>query len=486
VPQPGERGRRYPMEAGLVARVVERRQSIRTDDYVETCRREGVEPVDGGLPFPYWLGVPMIAGDEVVGVIALRTDTQPYREEDERLLMNIAGLAGLAFRSAGLYEERARAYGELAAAQDQLVQAEKLRALGEMASGVAHDFNNLLTSIIGRAQILLRTISDPRLRQSITAIEQAALDGAQTVRRIQEFTRQRRDQPFVAVDVNGVVEAALEITQSRWRDEAQGRGIDIRVVTDLGAVPPIAGDPVDLRGALTNLILNAVDAMPTGGVLTVSTRADAGRVTVTIADTGDGMTEEAKRRLFEPFFTTKGPKGTGLGLSMTFGIVSRHGGHIDVESAPGRGATFRLSFPGAAVEMPAETARMSATNRQSEPAAHCLVVDDEEGVRETLGDLLSLAGHTTVLAGSGEEAIQLLKAEAFDLVFTDLAMPGLSGWQVARACKEVRPDAPVLLVTGLGVELSRQEMAAHGVDAVLSKPLKIDEVLDAVAQHRRR
>jgi GAF domain-containing protein len=482
---PEETGRRYPLETGLMSRVVQRRRAIRTDNYPETCRREGVQPVDSALRFPYWLGVPMIAGDEVIGVLALRGDSRPFQDEDERLFENVAGIAALAFRSARLYEDRMRAYSELAAAQDQLIRAAKLRALGEMASGVAHDFNNILMAIVGRSQMLLRHVNDPQLRHWLEGVEQAALDGSESVRRIQEFTRVRRDQTFEAVDLNRVVEEALEVTQSRWRDEPQSRGIDLQVTTELEPVPFIGGDAAELREALTNLILNAVEAMPQGGILTVRTRADRDTVRVVVSDTGIGLSDEVKRRLFEPYFTTKIPGGAGLGLSLTFGIVSRHGGQIEADGAPGEGARFELRFP-LAIHPPSrgEGEAMPVEKELALPA-HCLVVDDEDLVRETIGDLLSLGSHTTVLASSGEEALRLFDAERFDIVVTDLAMPGLSGWQVARACKDRRPEVPVLLITGWGVELNREELAAHGVDAVLSKPLRVDEILDAVARYRR-
>jgi len=481
VVQAEETGRRYPFGAGLMSRTIERRQPIRVDDYVEACRREGVTPFDAQLPHPYWLGAPMMAGDEVVGAISLRSAHRPFGEADARLLVNITGLAALAFRSARLYEDRLRAYSELVAAQDHLVRADKLRALGEMASGVAHDFNNLLTSIIGRAQMLLQRIEEPRLRRWLQVIERAALDGARTVRRLQDFTRIRRDQAFAPVDLTLVIREALEVSQFRWKDEAMRQGVEQRVVTSFAAVPLVSGDPAELREALTNLILNAVDAMPGGGTLTLATRAEADAVVVTVADTGAGMTDEVKRRLFEPFFTTKGAKGTGLGLSLTFGIVSRHGGQIDVDSAPGRGTQFTLRFPilsPAGGEAPG-TAR--APVAEDARPARCLVADDEELVREMLSDLLAQAGHAVVAAAGGAEAIERFRAEAFDLVLTDLGMAEVNGWQVARACKELRPDVPVLLVTGWGVELSAQELAAHGVDAVLAKPLRVDDLLGAVA-----
>ncbi len=467
---------RYSLGAGLITRVVERRQAIRASDYAETCRREGVEPVPASLRFPHWLGVPMIAGDRIVGGLILRSATHPFTEAGEQLLTNIASLAALAVRSARLYEERTRAYNELAAAQDQLVRTEKLRALGEMASGVAHNFNNLLTAILGRTQLLLQTVADPTPRKWLEVIERAALDGAGNIKRIQEFTRIRRDQPFEAVDLNVIVQEALEISRPRWREEPQSKGVTIRVVSSLAPLQPVAGDPGELREALLNLILNAVDAMPDGGTLSFATEARGERVVVTVSDTGVGMSEEVQRRLFDPFFTTKGPHGTGLGLSMTYGIVSRHGGEIAMESAAGKGSTFRLSFP----------VRRAPAGSGPAPSSvvaplRCLVVDDEKLVREVLGDLLAAGGHTAVLAGGGAEALARFRAEPFDLVITDLAMPGLNGWEVARAVKQHDRAVPVFLVTGWGAEYSPEELSAHGVDRVFSKPLKLDDILSAVA-----
>src|SRR6266571_3688791 len=354
-----------------------------------------------------------------------------------------------------------------------------------MASGVAHDFNNLLASILGRAQLVLQRVQNPQLRQWLQVIERAALDGAQTVRRLQEFTRIRRDEPFVAVDLNEVVREALEITQSRWRDEAVSRGVPLEVRNDLAALPKVAGDPVELREALTNLILNAVDAMPDGGVLTLTTAVGHGEIAVTVSDTGVGIPDGIRGKIFDPFFTTKGPQGTGLGLSMTYGILSRHGGRITVESHVGRGTAFRLTFtPGDALDLDGPAPAPEPTPLGV--SLRCLVVDDEDEVGTVLGDVLKTGGHQVVVLNDGAEAIARFRAEPFDLVFTDLAMPRVSGWQVAQAVKAIAPAVPVVLVTGFGVELSAEERRAHGVDLVVVKPLKIKDVLDVVARVARR
>ena len=475
--------RRYPAGSGvgLMSTVLQSGRPLRTDDYAAECARRGLKPAASSEPLRYWLGVPLSARDRVLGGVALRAAERGFTAADEHLLGNIAHLTALALASVRLYEERTRAFGELAAAQDQLVRTEKLRALGEMASGVAHDFNNLLASVLGRAQLLLRRVQEPQLRQWLQVIERAALDGAQTVRRLQEFTRIRRDQPLVPLDVNQVVRDVLDITQSRWKEEPTSRGIALEVRTALAEVPAVIGDAAELREAMTNLILNALDAMPNGGTLTLTTALVDDRVEVVVADTGVGMPPEVREKVFDPFFTTKGPQGTGLGLSMTYGIVSRHGGSIAVESEPGQGSTFRLSFPRGRDAQPAVPATPEAV-APAVRALHCLVVDDEPPVRAVLGDILESAGHTVVTLGDGAEAIARFAAEPFDLVVTDLAMPRVSGWQVARAVKQTAPTVPVFLVTGFGVELSAEERQAHGVDLVLVKPLQIQEILDAVAE----
>jgi GAF domain-containing protein len=476
---------RYPSRTvGLMSAVLESGKALRTEDYHAECARRGLAPLRTFPGARHWLGVPMTTGDMVIGVLTLRSPTRAFGEADERLLSSIGHLAALALRSARLFEERTRAYSELAAAQDQLVRTEKLRALGEMASGVAHDFNNLLASILSRAQLTLQRLQDPQLRKWLQVIERSALDGAQTVRRLQEFTRTRRDQPFVPVDLNEIVRGALEITQSRWREETRSRGVDVEAQTSFGRLPTIAGDPAELREAMTNLILNAVDAMPTGGTLTLTTRVENNLVVVTVADTGVGIPEAIRGKIFDPFFTTKGPQGTGLGLSMTYGILSRHGARITVDSQEGRGTTFHLTFapgmvPDVEVPPPSESPPLGVSLR-------CLVVDDEAEVGRVLGDVLQTSGHRVVVLADGAEAIAQFRAEPFDLVFTDLAMPRVSGWQVAQAVKEIAPAVPVVLVTGFGIVLTAEERQTHGVDMVLVKPLKIADVLDAVGRAARR
>jgi GAF domain-containing protein len=475
--------RSYPLDqAGLTTIVLNSGRPIRSTDYLGECRRHGVAPVYNAMNMPHVLIVPMTAGDRAMGLLLLRSSDRAFTEADERLLVNIGQLIALMLRSARLLEERTRALGDLGAAQDQLVRTEKLRALGEMASGVAHDFNNLLASILGRAQLLLERIQDVKLRQWLKVIERAAMDGARTVRRLQDFTGIRRDQPAVEVDLNQVVQQVLETTESIWRQDRRRSGVEIQVETDLAeGLPPVAGDPAELREAFTNLVLNAVDAMPKGGTLTLRTRLADGQVQVEVGDTGTGIPEHVREKIFDPFFTTKGPKGTGLGLSMAYGILQRHHGRITVESEEGHGTVFRLVFPVVISGSVEQSPPPLAAPAGAVASLHCLVVDDEEEVGEVVADILITAGHTAVTVQSGQDAMGRLGAERFDVVFTDLAMPGMTGWQVARAVKDRAPEVPVVMMSGFGVEVAPEDLPSRGVDLVLAKPLQIQDVLRALS-----
>jgi signal transduction histidine kinase/CheY-like chemotaxis protein len=452
---------------------------LRTTDYAAACEREGVTPVPESLAFPHWLGVPMIVGDEALGAVTLSTAGRPFTDADERLLTNIASLAALALRSARLYEERSAAYRELTLAQGHMVRTEKLRALGEMAAGVAHDFNNLLAVIVGRAELLLRRAPASDLARGLETIRQAALDGAQTVRRIQEFTRTRRTRPFRRVDLVDVVREVVEMTRPRWKDQAQSRGVAYEVRIEGGPLPWVAGRPEELREVFTNLLANALEAMPGGGRLAFVLGAEGSTVCVAVRDTGTGMSPETARRIFEPFFTTKGPLGSGLGLSVVWGIVTRHGGTVELDSRPGAGSMFTVRLP-VAPSMP-EVPPGSVEARSARPA-RILVVDDEAGVRDVLRDLLGGEGYTVLEAPDGRAGLALSQTEPVDLVLSDVSMPGMSGWEVAGAFHARFPHVPVGLITGWGDRLDADELARHGVRFVVAKPFEAVEVLHRVGE----
>lgn len=373
--------------------------------------------------------------------------------------------------------------------EEQLLRSEKLRALGEIASGVAHDFNNILATIVARAGLLMLKAEVQDLRQELEIIEKAAMDGATVVRRLQGFTRMRADREYSAVDVNQAVRDALSFTQARWKDEARLNGITYEIVEALGDIPLVQGDISELREALTNLILNALDAMPQGGRLILETALIGGRedptgaepnrwVEVRVTDTGHGMTEEVKHQAFDPFFTTKGVKGTGLGLSIVYGIVQRHQGRILLESEPGKGTTFIIRLRPFS---PSGRAQRQEERPVSEPA-HALVIDDEESVLEALAEILKSGQHHVTLARTGEEGLKAFKEGRFDIVFTDLGLPGLSGWDVARAIKSIDHRMVVVLVTGWGMTVDEGKAKENSIDLVIDKPFSIQRILNLVAK----
>ena len=463
--------------AGLSMVVAREGRPILTQNYAAECATRGVMPSLDGETYVHWLGVPALAGGEIVGVLAVARRAPAFTETDQTFASHAAQLVALALRSATLYDDRVRINEELLLAQEHVVRSERLRALGEMASGIAHDFNNLLAAILGRAQLLRTKIKEPRLSEWLRVIEQSALDGSHTVRRLQEFTRVRRDRPLASVDLTQIVRDAIQLTESQWRNSAARHGVLISMETDLQPVPDVLGAPSELREVMTNLILNGVDAMPEGGRLTLTTARADPQVRVSISDTGIGMTDEVKRHLFDPFFTTKGPRGTGLGLSVTYGIVSRHGGEIEVASAPGSGTTFTLTFP-IAKEQPVVEAPTPPT--PSVGTLRCLVVDDEKDIADAISDILETYGHD-VITSDPSSAMDHAESGRYDIVITDLAMPGVTGWQVSEAAKRARPDVPVILMSGFGIEIDAEERRRQRIDAVLPKPIAIDDLLTAVA-----
>ncbi len=363
--------------------------------------------------------------------------------------------------------------------EEQLLQTEKLRSLGEMASGVAHDFNNALAAILGNTQLLLYTAQDDETREALKTIEKVAKESAQTVKRLQEFTRKKARQELFKLDVNSIVRDAIEITKPKWRDNAQGKGIHIEILSSLGEVPGVAGDASELREVLTNLIFNAVEAMPQGGTIEFKTFRRGGDVHIRIADTGIGMDEETRKKIFEPFFTTKPFSNTGLGLSMSYGIIKRFGGRIEVESKAGSGTAFTIILP-VAIEGK-EAVSPQAMIKPVRPV-RILVIDDEETVREVLEKMLSRVNHRVTLANNGEEGIRLFQEKEFDMVLTDLGMPGMSGWEVCGRIKKANPSTPVGMITGWGMEIDPRRKEEAGLDFIITKPFDFNQIVSVVSE----
>jgi len=360
------------------------------------------------------------------------------------------------------------------------VQSEKLRSLGVMAAGVAHEVNNSLASVLGQADLLLRLTHEPEARRCLEAIITAAEDGAGSVRRIRDFARPSSDGELAPVDLSEIARDVLAATAPRWRDQParHGRPIDARLVASssvwtLGAV-------TELREALTNLVINAVDALPSGGSIRIDVKERNERAVLAVSDTGTGMTEDVKQRVFDPFFTTKPfGQGTGLGLALVYGIVERHRGEIRISSRPGKGTTFEIDLP--AIPPPGSQPNEAQPFLATE-GLRILVVEDEAMLAEQLRSILSLDGHSIRVCSSGAEALDALNQE-FDLVITDLGMPGIGGRDVAAAAKARFPNMRVGVVTGwAGDLLESGSPGGPDVDFVVPKPYRIQTIREAVAK----
>ena len=364
--------------------------------------------------------------------------------------------------------------------ENQLHQSEKLTALGQLAGGIAHDFNNLLQAILGYAQLMKANPDNPELLQrSLSVVESAALDGSETVRRIQQFARLRPEERFMPVDVNHIVEDAVAITRPRWEEKIahESRPMDLRL--DLRARQHIHGRSAALTEVMTNLVLNAMDAMVEGGTLTISTKDVGDTVVITVTDTGIGMPEHVRRRVFEPFFSTKGESGSGLGLSMAYSIIRRHGGDIRVDSEPNRGTTFTLVVPCASETPSPPPAPSAATPRR---AARVLLVDDEPQVLSALTELPQAAGHEVSAAAGGAAALKIYTPGRYDVVMTNVGMAGMNGWEVTERVRALDARVPVVFITGWGLrEEERARLSALRVQRCLFKPVRPDE-LDAAVQ----
>ena len=369
---------------------------------------------------------------------------------------------------------------KLGSTQQQVVKQERLRALGMMAGGIAHDFNNALTMMLGYAELLLPWLqkhSSSRELAYLNHIIDAAQDAAHVVSRLREFYRPAENNEIrVPVNLSEIAQAAVSLTAPKWKGKSRADGVQIEVRTELEAVPPVAGNAAEIREVLTNLIFNAVDAMPDGGSITVRTFCDERGVTVCVSDTGIGMTEAELARCLEPFFTTKGERGTGLGLAVVYGIVQRHEGTIDITSKKGEGTTFSIRIPSTGV-LHAAVPKLA---QRVEHKLRILVVDDQEIICELIGEYLKGDGHHVVTAVEGTEALAVFEREGFDLVITDHSMPGMNGLQLAKAMKDTTPEVRVILLTGFGDEMMGRGERPPEIDLVLGKPVSSADLRDGV------
>jgi signal transduction histidine kinase/CheY-like chemotaxis protein len=486
---------------GVAGKVAELGDAVIVDDIEKDARFAKVnDPKYGTGSF---ICMPVRVGDRVIGVINLakKEDAstspptpRPFSPIDLQFLSALLTYIGYAVDNARLLQEARESAGQLQnvvddlrATQAQLVRGETLSAIGKLASGMAHHLNNLFAVILGRLETLQAKVPDPEARRYLEIVERAAQDGAEVVRRVQRFSRVQPVSRTMPVDLNQLAQEVLDLTRPRWHNEALLRQIRIDTALDLGAIQPVAGELAPLREVLMNLVINAIDAMPDGGRLGVRTWADGLGVHCDVSDSGAGMSEEVRQRALDPFFTTKGPKSTGLGLSVTYGIIQRHNGKLEIDSAPGRGTTVHVTLPAAGALAGAPGSSTATAAALAAPThLRVLLVDDEPEVRSALADMLGTSGHTAFQAAGGREALAWLEAgQPVDLVLTDLGMPGMTGADVARAVRGRWPHLRLGLMTGWDETEGLVGETSAVVDFVIAKPFKLQALLSAYATRPR-
>jgi signal transduction histidine kinase/ActR/RegA family two-component response regulator len=441
-----------------------------------------------------FVAAPLLFESQVFGIlVAARREPNSFSSGECEFLQQLSEHVALASHQSEVYSALQQAYDDLRQTQQTVMQQERLRALGQMASGIAHDINNAISPVALYTEMLLE--QEPglskRTREYLETTQRAIGDVAHTVARMREFYRQQEPELVLSpVDLSVLAQQVVDLTRARWSDMPQQRGAVIDLQLELGQnLPPISGIESEIREALTNLVFNAVDAMPEGGKLTIRTKASEGLakaqlVDVEVADSGVGMDEETRRRCLEPFFTTKGERGTGLGLAMVYGVTRRHNADIEMESAIGQGSTVRLRFPVAiSSAADAQFVAPSAMPRR----LRILSVDDDPLLIKSLRDALEADGHAVVTANGGQEGIDAFRKaeerdERFAVVITDLGMPYVDGRKVASAIKNDSPSTPVILLTGWGQRLVAEGDVPPHVDRVLNKPPKLKELRAALAE----
>ncbi|MBI2469863.1 MAG: response regulator [Planctomycetes bacterium] len=412
--------------------------------------------------------IPIILKDNVIGTLFLRSvrDNKFFNEREIKFLKVVARIAANALDNAFLYEN-------LESTRLQLVQSERLRALGELATGVAHNFNNLLSGILGHTQMLLSKGLDPATCERLQIIEKLVLDGSEVVRRIQEFTRLRTTKDFSEVNIKDIINDVIKMTESKWSGGSHIPKITLRIDTDSMEIPIVEGNASELREVFINILFNAVDAMPKGGEFTIQTKTNGKAIFVYFIDTGEGMSAETKKRVFDPFFTTKGSKGAGLGMSVAYGIISRHSGHISIDSELGVGTTVIVQLP-ISEKFIKEMERKY--NLKHEEKTKILLIEDHKITLDVLAENLINLGHHVQKVDSGMAGIKMFKDGNYDIVITDVGLCDISGWAVSKKIKDMSPLVPIVFITGWANQLSPSQLKECGVDFILAKPFKIEEI----------
>ena len=481
------RAEEYLNIAGVMLVVIDADETIALMN-MKGCKSLGYDK--GELIGRNWIDtlVPQRMKDEIRGVFRelMAGNMEPVEFYENPLLTKDGEERLIAFHNTAIRDPLGQIVGVLFSAEDiterkrmeeELLRTQRLRAVGELSAGISHNLNNVLTGVLGPAAMLKRMTNDADLLREVDEITTSGIRARDLVKRLGQAVRVG-DEQVHPVAVNDVVTEALSASRPRWQDEAEAKGIAIEVVRALGDVPDVAATEAGLHDIVLNLIFNAMDAMPEGGVLTVSTQEVDGGVQVIVCDTGSGMDEATRNRVFEPFFTTKMDVGSGLGLATVHNSVIGWGGSIDVESAPGEGTTFRIELP---VWAEAEGEKPEATTGPRQVRrAKLLIVEDDQAVSGLLSRLLRTS-HEVEAVGNAGQALETIQQGRYDVALIDLGMPGFPGDQVAREMRQLDPSVATVLITGW--DLPEDDGRRTVFDFHLRKPFDdLGKVEDVVAQ----
>ncbi len=469
-----------PPGKGIAGWVVKNGKDVLIQDVCQDSRF--YEKIDSATGFETKsiVCVPLKAKSRIIGALEVinKADGTSFKEEDSLFLSIFANHAAVAIENARFYTELKRKSEEEESMQIRLTESEKLRALGLMASGIAHDFNNMLAVILGNTELIEVADDKEAILKRTNAIKQAAIDSGNIIKRLQKFSKpEEDDNQFHSVKINDIVKDAVILTKPLWIDTLQEKGINISIAENLAEEDlVISGYGSDLREMVINLIFNSIDAMPNGGEINITTSKKDDNIIFAISDDGIGMSDETKEKIFDPFFTTKGATHSGLGMSMIYGIIKRHNGKMAVLSTLGKGTSFEFSFPkGAETSFDGNADAGAAPNIKQ---AGILIIDDNTQISDLLATILSKHGHRTSIFSNGKSGIEEFKRGDYDMLISDLGMPGMSGWEVINEARRIKPSAIFGLITGGVIDPDKAKL--EGVDFIINKPFQVNDVELAV------
>ncbi len=426
-----------------------------------------------GEPFSYAYLIPFCRDNAAKYILCVWSTTNAQLSENDRELLSIYSLfTQMILKDALLVRNLTRANRLLKKSSRQLANLESLAALADMTSGVAHDFNNMIGGVVGRIQLMKLKVKDPGIITDLNKIEAQVLEGAETIRRIQEFTTSAKNKKLKKIDLLAAMKSYFDRPDLEWKKVSESKNISVSIKSYV-EIAEIEGAPEDITLLFEKLIENAVHFAKHDSTVEVVLAEERKQFVISVTDKGPVIPESIRKKIFYPFFTTKGSNGAGMGLAIVHGIVVRHGGKVELTSDEVNGTTFRLIIPGSDAQN--EDSDISRKHGKL-GSLKIIVVDDDEQIREVLSDMLTIDGHQITTCEDGYVALKQCQEHRFDLMITDLGMPGMSGLDLAGQVHESDPTMPIAMITGWGTQLNQDEVALKGVKAVLPKPFHLKDI----------